>query len=126
MATSGRRARARVEFDDLAWNADLAGASAAAREVATHARTRLEAEGQPIDELRPCQTDGPEATSLPGCVKAYQPPPDGPWGIVYRIARRPGEPTFLAVIAFGQRHPSASTRQPSVYARAHRRLHRQP
>jgi hypothetical protein len=37
MATSGGLVRARVEFDDLAWNADLAGASAAAREV--HART---------------------------------------------------------------------------------------
>lgn len=125
MATSDRRAHARVEFDDLAWNEDLAGASASAREVANQARARLKAQGQPIDQLRPCQTDGPQGTNLPGCVKAYQPPPDGPWGIVYRIARRAGEPTFLAVIAFGQRHPSGAARQPSVYARAHRRLHRQ-
>jgi hypothetical protein len=45
MATSGRRARARVEFDDLAWDEDLAGASAAAREVANQARARLEPKG---------------------------------------------------------------------------------
>jgi hypothetical protein len=122
--TPARRARARVEFDELAWNEDLAGASDTAREIARQARARLERDGQPINDLLPCQAEGPQGTSLPACVKAYQPPPDGPWGIVYRIARRPAEPTFLAAIAFGQRHPTAGTRQPSVYARAHRRLHR--
>ena len=126
MPTPTRRGRARVVFDDLAWNEDLAAASVAAREVATQTRVRLKRDGQSVDELVPCQTEGPEGTSLPDCVKAYLPPPDGPWGIVYRIARCPDEPTFLAVVAFGLRHPpTASTRQPSVYARAHRRLHPQ-
>jgi hypothetical protein len=123
--TPERRARARVEFDDLAWDEDLAGASDTARELAARTRARLEREGQPINELRPCETEGPQGTSLPGCVKAYLPPPDGRWGIVYRIARRRDEPTFLAAVAFGPRHPPSSTRQPSVYARAHRRLRSQ-
>lgn len=123
MPPSGRRALARVEFDELAWSEDIAAASRSARIVAEQQRKRLEREGQPVAGLRACDAEGTDGTSLPGCVKAYLPPPDGPWGAVFRFAKREDGRPYLLVIAFGLRHPPTKSRQPSVYQRAHRRLH---
>jgi hypothetical protein len=109
---SSRRGVARVEFDELAWSEDMAAASTSARVVADHERLRLERDGQLVSDLRPCDAESPDGTSLPGCVKAYLPPPDGPWGAVFRVAKREGEPAYLVVIAFGLRHPPASTASP--------------
>lgn len=121
MPSSGR-ALARVEFDELAWAEDIAAASRSARVVAQQQRKRLEREGQPVADLRACDAEGRDGTNLAGCVKAYLPPPDGPWGAVFRFARRENGTVYLLVIAFGLRHPPARSRQPSVYQRAHRRL----
>lgn len=123
MPSSGRRALAPVEFDQLAWSEDLSAASSSARVVAEQQRERLVRASQPVADLRPCDAEGPDGTSLPGCVKAYLPPPDGPWGVVFRFARREDGTLYLLVIGFRLRHPPARSRQPSVYQRAHRRLH---
>jgi hypothetical protein len=121
--SSARHVRARVEFDELAWSEDIAAASPSAGVVARQQRDRLERDGQIVADIRACEAEGPDGTSLRGCVKAYLPPPDGPWGVVFRFAKRPDGAPYLLVIAFGLRHPPAKSRQPSVYQRAHRRLH---
>ncbi len=122
--TEPRAGFARVAFDELAWQRDLAGASPAARRVAQTIRARLERDGQPINQLRACQAEGPQ-TSLPGCVKTYVPAPAGAWGLVFLIARDPrSDALFLDHLAFGVRHPPANSRRPSVYQIAHDRLHR--
>jgi len=125
VADIARRATAPVAFSALAWDDDLRHLSAAGRRVAVTARARLEREGQPLDGLRACDVDARDGTSLPGCVKAYIPPPLGDWGIVYKIARDPTDGRlFLDHLAFGRRHPGAGRRTgPSVYEVADRRLH---
>jgi len=98
-------------------------ASSAARRVATAARQEYEEVGVPVDELKPCDPEGPGGTELNHCVKVYVPAPAGPYGIVFRIAQEPSGRLRLAYVAFGLRHPPAQSRQPSVYQVAHRRLH---
>jgi hypothetical protein len=51
--SSGRRASARVEFDELAWSEDLVAASASARVVAEQQRQRLERDGQAPKSRQP-------------------------------------------------------------------------
>lgn len=111
-------------FDADLWAEDMIRASAAAREVAAAARGAFESEGVQIDQLRPCDPEGPDGTSLPHCVKVYLPPPAGQHGMVLEIDRRAGR-LVLAYLAFGLRHPGPDVRQPSVYEIAHRRLHQQ-
>jgi hypothetical protein len=116
-----RPGHARVVFDDVLWHADLERASADAAAAAAAARGQLERHGAPIDQLRPCQEHGRDDTRLRGCLKLYVPPPAGPWGIVFQLAiAKHG--AFLAVLAFGLRHPPAGRRM-SVYQIAHHRLH---
>jgi hypothetical protein len=110
---------ARVIWDEVAWEQDLASATARARDVAESTRRRLERDGQDVRALRPCDAEGPDGTRLPNCLKIYLPPPAGPWGIIYEVVRRPrGQ---LVFVAFGLRHPPRGTR-PSVYAVADARL----
>ena len=121
MTATPRPGFARVQFDERAWARDLARATPAGRGAGESARAAIELDGIPYRELRPCDPEAPDGTRLPGCVKVYVPPPAGPWGIVFRLARdRRG--AFLAVIAFGLRHPPAG-RRASVYQLAHQRLH---
>ena len=110
-----------VVFDAALWAEDMIRASAAARDVAGAARRAFEADGVPIDQLRPCEAEGTDGTSLPHCVKVYLPPPAGHHGMVLDIDRRGGR-LVLAYLAFGLRHPGRDVRQPSVYEVAHRRL----
>jgi hypothetical protein len=113
---------ARVVFDESAWQEDVRNATDAASKIAEQTRARLERHGQPIDALLACSAEGPENTSLPGCVKVYIPPPAGPWGLVYLIARDEEGRLHLDHLAFGLRHPPTG-RRASVYQIAHRRLH---
>lgn len=106
----------------MLWNEDVAHATDAATQVATQARTRLERDGAPIEQLRRCEPDARDGTRLPGCMKIYLPPPAGQWGIVFQLAADERGP-FLAVLAFGERHPGPA-RRPSIYKLADRRLHR--
>ncbi len=82
-----KRGFAPVAFDELAWQEDLRAAIGGARRMAIDARKRLEREGQAVDALFACDEEARDGTSLPGCVKAYVPPPGGPLGMVYRLAK---------------------------------------
>jgi hypothetical protein len=115
-----------VAFDEDAWADDLRRASREARQVAERARRTYETDGVPIAELRRCETDATDGTSLEHCVKVYIPAPIGPHGMVFRIAADRAGRLRLAYIAFGLRHPARNMRQPSVYAVADRRLRQQP
>jgi hypothetical protein len=92
--TSSRgRARFEVRFDELAFQEDLGRATARGREVALQARRRLERDGADSSELLRCQAEHREGTALPNCVKVYLPRPDGRWGMVFELARKPSSGT---------------------------------
>jgi hypothetical protein len=121
-----KRGYAPVALDELAWQEDLRIASRSARRIASETRARLEREGQSIDALFACDADARDGTSLPGCVKVYLPPPGGPLGLVYRLARNKQGRLYLDHLAFGIRHqPDRKATTPTVYEIAHRRLHGQ-
>ncbi len=113
---------ARVVFDEIAWQEDLLSVTSAGQEIAERTRARLDRDGQAVDALLPCQAEGPDGTSLQGCVKVYVPPPSGHWGLVYLIVRDKSGSLHLDHLAFGLRHPPRGRRL-SVYRIAHRRLH---
>jgi hypothetical protein len=118
---SAKTGHAPVAFDENAWSEDLRNGTDSGRTAATKRRSRLEQDGQPIDELLGCRDEAQDGTSLGGCVKTYVPWPDGPWGIVYLIARDETGRLSLDHLAVGLRHPPAG-RRASVYEIAHRRL----
>ncbi|HEV3320681.1 MAG TPA: hypothetical protein VG147_00635 [Solirubrobacteraceae bacterium] len=121
------RAHAPVGFDEAVWKEDLRSSTDAGRTAAASKRAELERDGQPIDELLACDTEAQDGTSLPNCVKTYVPWPDGKWGIVYLIARDPNTGRLsLDVLSFGVRHHPQGSHAPTVYERAHRRMHGQP
>lgn len=121
-----KRGYAPVAFDELAWQEDLRIASRSAHRIARETRTRLEREGQSVDALFACDTEARDGTSLPGCVKVYLPPPGGPLGLVYRLARNKQGRLYLDHLALGIRHqPDRKATAPTVYEIAHRRLHSQ-
>lgn len=123
-AVSSRRgARFEVRFDDLSFEEDLARATRRGRDVAVEARERLEREGADPSELLRCQPEHRDGTQLPNCVKAYLPPPDGRWGMVFELLRdRSTGKLVLVCLAFAERHPNPR-RALDVYQRAHERLH---
>ena len=118
-----KKGYAPVAFDDLAWEEDLRKARGSAPRIARETRARLEREGQEVDALFACDEDARDGTSLPGCVKVYLPPPAGPLGLVYRIARNKRGRLYLDHLAFGVRHHPPGSRAETVYQLAHRRLH---
>lgn len=95
------------------------------RVVAERERRRLEHEGLSLSHVQRCAAQGSDGTRLGGLLKVYVPiseaPPSGrPFGFVLSAAR--GERgLYVALVAFGERHPRPGVR--SVYHRAHRRLH---
>lgn len=117
-----RPARAPALFDDAAFAEDVRRASKVGEEVALAARREFEAEGVPVETLLACDEEGPDGTVLRHCVKLRLPPPDGKFGMVFRIELRDGKST-LVFAAFGVRHHPREAMTPTVYAIAHRRLH---
>lgn len=109
-------------MDEAALAEDLARVSQAAKTAIEPAVRDLEANGVPVESLRPCEAEARDGTSLDGCVKHYLPQPDGQWGAVFSIDRETSRPA-LVLLAVGERHP-ARPWKPSVYEIAHRRLHR--
>ncbi len=99
-----KRGFAPVAFDDLAWQDDLSKATGSARRIGEETRSRLEREGQAVNALFACDEDARDGTSLPGCVKVYVPPPGGPLGLVYRLAKGRDGRLYLDHLAFGVRH----------------------
>lgn len=114
--------RAPALFDDAAFAEDLDRTSDTGGRVALAARREYELDGVPIDDLLPCEEEGPGGTALAHCMKVRLPDPDGKFGMVFRIERRAGK-LLLAYAAFGVRHHPRKANAPSVYEIAHRRLH---
>jgi hypothetical protein len=117
--------RLAVRFDETVWREAVRGFSGEAARVAAAARSRTEAEGVALAELRPCDAEGPDGTTLAGCAKLYlpvgdAPPSQRPFAFVLQLARAQDELVWVFV-AFGPRHPRQGVR--SVYERAHRQLH---
>lgn len=117
-----RPGRAPALFDDAAFAEDLRRASDSGQEVALTARREFEAQGVPTKGLLACDEEGPDGTALRHCVKMRLPPPDGKFGMVFRIEVRSGKP-ILVFAAFGVRHQPAKSNASTVYEIAHRRLH---
>ena len=117
-----KRGFAPVAFDELAWQEDLQKAGKSARRIGEETRSRLEREGQGVDALFACDEDARDGTSLAGCVKVYIPPPGGPLGIVYRLAKNKKGRLYLDHLAFGVRHHPPGSNAESVYRVAYRRL----
>ncbi len=129
MARQGRRApRFAVRISASVWEQEVERyeARSVARLAAERERPRLERDGLAVGQLEPCAELGPERTRLKGLVKAYvpvsdAPPSERPFGFVFDGGRDQQGP-YLAVIAFGERHPERPATR-SVYERAHKRLH---
>lgn len=122
-ASGGRPLQAGVRFDQVAFSEDLAHATPAGRQVALQARSQLERDGVPISQLRRCDDESRDTTSLPRCAKLYLPQPAGPWRMVFRFTLdRTTSELVLLYLAFGLGHPTKPW-QPSAYQVAHRRLH---
>jgi len=116
-----RRGRAPALFDDAAFAEDLRRTSNAGEEVAHAARTEFEGEGIPVENLLACDEEGPDGTALRHCVKLRLPPPDGKFGMVFRVEVREGR-ALLVFAAFGVRHHPYESNAPTVYEIAHQRL----
>ena len=93
-----------VRVDDAVLEEDLAHATVAGRQAIGPAIARLARDGVPAAWLKRCQAESRDGTRLPGCVKIYLPPPDGPWGAVLSADTAAGVPA-LVLIAVGHRHP---------------------
>lgn len=117
-----RSGRAPALFDDAAFAEDLRRASDSGQEVALAARREFETQGVPTTGLLACDEEGPDGTALRHCVKMRLPPPNGKFGMVFRIEIRSGKPV-LVFAAFGVRHHPLEAQAPTVYEIAHRRLH---
>ncbi|HEX6152339.1 MAG TPA: hypothetical protein VFZ19_02350, partial [Solirubrobacterales bacterium] len=100
---------------------DLRRASDAGREVAIVARKEFEREGIPVESLLACDEEGSDGTELRHCVKLRLPPPNGKFGMVFRIEQQKGR-SVLVYAAFGTRHHPANSNAPTVYEIAHNRL----
>ena len=124
--TSRPGARFRVGFDDATFAEDLEHTSSdTGRTLARRERDKLTADGLPPDQLKRCDIEARDGTSLPGCVKIYIPEPDGIWGMVFQLRIDGDGRPFLACLAFGTRHPTGPGAF-SVYQVAHQRVHGQP
>lgn len=117
-----RSGRAPALFDDAAFGEDLRRTSDAGEKVAHTARKEFEGEGIPVGSLLACDEEGPDGTELRHCVKCRLPPPNGKFGMVFRVEQRKGR-SVLVFAAFGARHHPANSNAPTVYEIAHRRLH---
>lgn len=122
MPSPSRSPAFRVYFDDLAWRVDRAAGSTAARRAADVWRRSVETHGLRTDRLLATQAGHGSRTDLPGCAKTRIPWPSGPWGAVF-VLTHDTIGIRLSFLAFGGRHPEPSSNSPSVYQRAHRRLH---
>lgn len=119
--TDKRAGRAPAQFDDAAFSEDLKRTSDAGRKAAEAARREYEQDGVPVDDLLPCEEEGPEGTALRHCMKVYLPRPDGKFGMVFRIELRDNK-ALLVYAAFGVRHHPRNSHAPTVYEIAHQRL----
>jgi hypothetical protein len=117
-----------VRFDHEEWAQEVErlDARSTPRLQAEKALREIES-GKAALDLRLCEGDGEDRTSLPGCAKLYVPPgrqgaSDAPYGFVFQLAQDADGSLVWNFLAFGERHPdNPATR--TVYERAHKRLH---
>jgi hypothetical protein len=122
MPQTPRPGHAPVVFTDDAFDQDVARAGNSGRAAAEAARQTYERDGVPVYQLRHVQDEGPDGTILPNCLKVYLPPPDGRFGMVFKLViDKTG--AWLRYLAFGVRHHPEDSHAPTVYEHAHRRLH---
>lgn len=119
--TDKRPGRAPALFDDAAFAEDVRRASDVGEEVALAARREFEEEGVPVGSLLACDEEGPDGTELRHCMKLRLPPPNGKFGMVFRIEQQKGR-SVLVFAAFGVRHHPADSNALTVYEIAHHRL----
>lgn len=107
-----RLGQAPALFDDAAFAEDMRRASDAGEEAALKARREFEAEGVALEALLACDEDGPDGTALRHCVKLRLPPPDGKFGMVFRIELRMAGPCWsLLPSGFVITHPRRKHRR---------------
>lgn len=116
-----RPGRAPALFDDAAFDEDLRRTSDVGEGVARAARKEFEGVGVPVESLLACDAEGSDGTELRHCVKLRLPPPNGKFGMVFRIEQQKGR-SVLVLAAFGARHHPADSNALTVYEIAHRRL----
>ena len=98
-----------MRFDERIFQEDLAYTSVTGIAIARLTRHRYESKGIPVGELRLTEQKGPHAAVLPRCLKVYLPPPDGSFGMVFRLMIDGDTGSaHLRYLAFGQRRPAAS------------------
>jgi hypothetical protein len=115
----GQRFPAR--FDPDAFAEDLARTTATGRATSERARAEYERDGVPRSQLQPCDAEGRDGTSLPGCLKVYLPQPIGRFGMVFEVVRTAGK-LELEYLAFGVRHQPHGSNAPTVYELAGARV----
>lgn len=128
MPTS-RRQRLPVRVQAAVWAEEVERyqSSSPARRAAERERGALDERGIELGQLAACDQEGARGTDLRGMVKAYvpigdRPPSERPYGFVFDPDRDRDGDFYLALLAYGERHP-ANSRARSVYERAHRRIH---
>jgi hypothetical protein len=126
-ASAVRAGRVAVRISPDVWREEVQrfNERSRARVAAERERQRLEEDGLRRTRLQRCVEDGTDGTRLAGLVKVYvpitdAPPSQRPFGFVLSPGRDQ-QGVYLALVAFGERHPRRGTR--SVYERAHKRLH---
>ena len=128
MATSGRGAmRVAVRITPEVWREEVERFDdrSRPRAAAERERPRLTQDGVRLADLERCAEHGADRTRLGGLVKVYvpishTPSSERPFGFVLSPGRSQQD-RYLALVAFGERHPRPGVR--SVYERAHKRLH---
>ena len=119
------RAHAPVGFDEAVWKEDLRSSTDAGRTAAASKRAELERDSPSTS----CSPVTPKRRMGPACPTASRPTFRGPTGsgASYLIARDPNTGRLsLDVLSFGVRHHPQGSHAPTVYERAHRRMHGQP
>jgi hypothetical protein len=98
-----------VVFDEPTFKEDLEYTNVTGIAIARLTRHRYESKGIPVGELRLTEEKGPGGAVLPRCLKVYLPPPDGPFGMVFRLMIDNDTGTaHLRYLAFGRRRQAAS------------------
>jgi hypothetical protein len=120
-----RRVEVRIPGRIWAEEVERLRAGSSVRVAAERERRRLERDGLSLRELIACDPAGPDGTRLPGLFKVYvpisaEPASRRPFGFVFSPGIEDGR-LYLALVAYGERHPRPGTR--AVYERAHRHLH---
>jgi hypothetical protein len=123
LAPRGGSRYAPVHVDGALFAADIARTSDRGRVALAAVRARFARDGVGAEERRACSAEHPSGTRLPGCLKVYVPDFDGPWRIVFQVARLADGRLGLEYVASGVAHPPRQSRARNVYELAHYRLH---